>query len=76
MSNSLELSGNVKFVIPNVANMNQIKKSVVQTADCIITDLEYPNGLKLHFEQRAGNIDVTTNGKPVKNPDGTYSFEL
>lgn len=76
MSNSLELSGNIKFVIPNVTSMDQIKKSIVQTADCITTDLEYPNGLKLHIEQKAGNINITTNGKAIKNPDGTYSFEL
>lgn len=75
-SQRFDLSGEVKIIIPDLKDMNDVKKEIIQSADCIKTHLEYPNGLILDFEQVAGKISLHCNKKIIKNDDGTFTFEI
>lgn len=67
-------NGQVKLVTPHVNSMDEIKKDIVQTADCIKARLTYPNGLILDIEQHADKISIKTNQK-ITNTNGTITFE-
>ncbi len=60
---------------PKVNSLDEIKKSINQTIDCIKTHLEYPNGLILDTEVWADKIEYTSNKRIIMLEDGTLGFE-
>lgn len=64
---------NVK--IPKVNSLDEVKKNIEQSADCIRSHFEYPNGLILDVEQTADCIKWSSNKRVILLEDGTLGFE-
>lgn len=60
---------------PKVNSMNEVKVSSEQTANCIKSKYEYPNGLIFEIEQYFNKIILTSNKELVQLEDGTYTFK-
>lgn len=72
---SFKIGSCVSIKTPNVSNLNEIKKTFEQSADCIKTHFEYPNGLILDIKQTAELIEWTTNKRIILLEDGSLGFE-
>ena len=60
---------------PKINDLSDIKKSFEQTADCIKSHYEYPNGLILDVEQHPDQIIYISNKRIILLEDGTLGFE-
>ncbi len=60
---------------PKVNSLDEIKKEIKQTAECISSHFEYPNGLIIDVIQTASKIEWTTNKRIILLEDGTLGFE-
>ena len=60
---------------PKVDSLDDIKKTFEQSADCIKSHLEYPNGLVLDIEERPAQIIYVSNKRIILLEDGTLGFE-
>jgi hypothetical protein len=60
---------------PNVKSIDDIKKEIKQTPECIINHSIYPDGLDITFTQYADRIIISSNKELFKNDDGSYSYK-
>lgn len=58
---------------PNVNSIDEIKKDITQTADCITNHSIYPDGLDITLKQFADHIEISSNRELIKNEDGTFT---
>lgn len=64
------------ILTPFVKNLDEIKKEITQTANCIHNVSTYPNGVILDITQYHDKIIVKCNYELIKNVDGTYSINI
>ena len=58
---------------PGVTDFSQVKKEIVQSANKVVNQSTYPNGLVLRIEQEADKVIVYSNRRLLQNPDGSYT---
>lgn len=66
---------NINVKTPPIKSIDEIKFTATQTADCIKSRFEYPNGLIIENEQYADKIIWITNKKIVLLENGVLGFE-
>lgn len=69
----VESGGNLNIHTPDITDMSQIKTSVVQRADCIFLQSDYPGGWHIEAEQYADRIVLYSNKQLTQNADGSFN---
>lgn len=69
-------NGKVNIKTPEVNSIDDIKRDITQTADCVTNHSEYPNGLIIDMIQHANKIEIISNKPIIENEDGSLSFEV
>lgn len=66
---------NINVKTPKVNNIKEIKFNADQTAECIKSRFEYPNGLVIETEQYCDKIVWVTNKRIILLENGALGFE-
>lgn len=72
---SFGVGTNLSIKTPKVNSLDDIKKTINQTADCITNHSEYPNGLIIDMIEYADKIEIISNKPIIENEDGSLKFE-
>ena len=73
---SLNLSGEVKLLLPEGCDLNDAKIETIQKCDSITSKITYSNGLVIESIQTADTIKMNINKELIYNEDGTVSIKM